>query len=139
MVEYIDGSCLAQLGSPDMCVPIAHAMAWPHRMTSGAQRLNLAEIARLDFQQPDYDNVPCLKLARQVAAVGGSAPAVMNAANEIAVDAFIKKKIGYVDIYTVVDKVVQRVENQKITDLQDVISIDKASRHYSLEAIQSLQ
>jgi len=130
MVEYIDGSCLAQLGSPDMCVPIAHAMAWPERMMSGAQRLNLAEIARLDFQEPDYENVPCLKLARQVAAEGGSAPAVMNAANEIAVDAFIKKKIGYVDIYTVVDKVVQRVENKQITELQDVLSIDEVSRHY---------
>jgi len=138
MVEYVDGSCLAQLGSPDMSIPIAHSMAWPERIPSGAKRLNLAEISQLNFKQPDYENVPCLKLAKQVAAQGGSAPTVMNAANEIAVDAFINNTIGYTDIFTVIDTVLNRIEGKTVIGIDDILSIDNEARQYALESIKAL-
>ena len=139
MVEYVDGSCLAQLGSPDMRIPIAHAMAWPDRIDSGAQRLNLAEIGQLDFQQPDYQQVPCLRLAKQVASVGGSAPAAMNAANEIAVEAFINKTIGYTEIYKVIDKVLSNVESSSVVSIEEVLAVDNAARQSALELIKSMR
>lgn len=138
MVEYVDGSCLAQLGSPDMCIPIAHALAWPERIESGAQRLNLAEIAKLSFLQPDYEQIPCLKLARQVAIKGGNAPTVMNAANEVAVDAFIKKIIGYTEIYTVIDTVLNQIEQGSISGIDDVLGVDKIARQSALKLIESI-
>ena len=103
LVEYIDGSFLAQLGAPDMRIPIAHALAWPDRVASGADTLNLAEIARLDFTAPDLDNIPCLALALSAAEQGGAVPIVLNAANEVAVEAFLQKQIGFTQIPQIIE------------------------------------
>ena len=104
LVQYIDGSVLAQLGNPDMRTPIAHGLAWPQRISSSVADLDLAEIAKLTFEQPDLERFPCLKLAYQAAEAVGDAPAVLNAANEIAVDAFLNQRIGFTDIAKVVDQ-----------------------------------
>ena len=98
MVEYVDGSVLAQLGSPDMRIPIAYALAWPERMETPAQRLDLAAIGRLDFEAPDLERFPALRLAREALEAGGAAPIVLNAANEVAVAAFLDGGIGFPDI-----------------------------------------
>lgn len=128
MVEYIDGSYLSQLGSPDMCIPIAHALAWPNRIDSGAQRLDLAKLARLDFQEPNWAEMPCLSLAKQAATQGGCAPIVMNAANEVAVENFINKTIGFTDIYQVIDSVMSRFESSTVSTVLDVLNIDSLAR-----------
>ena len=98
LVEFVDGSVLAQLGSPDMRIPIAYALAWPERMATPAQRLDLAVIARLDFEAPDLDRFPALRLAREALEAGGAAPTVLNAANEVAVASFLAGEIGFADI-----------------------------------------
>ncbi|MGH1538847.1 MAG: 1-deoxy-D-xylulose-5-phosphate reductoisomerase [Arenicella sp.] len=128
LVEYRDGSQLAQLGSPDMRIPIAHALAWPKRIESGAKRLNLAEVARLDFSQPDLEQIPCLVLARQSAAAGGITPAVLNAANEIAVDQFINKNISFTDIPVVIDKVLQAMPNEAVDTIEAIVEVDQRAR-----------
>lgn len=128
MVEYLDGSFLAQLGSPDMKIPIAHALSWPERIESGAKTLDITEIARLDFSQPDMANLPCLMLARQAAQTGGSAPAILNAANEIAVDAFLQNKIRFTDIPTIIESALNDVENVMIDGLETVLNIDNEAR-----------
>ena len=98
MVFYRDGSVLAQLGSPDMRIPIAHTLAWPERMTTPSPRLDLASLARLDFVAPDTVRFPALRLAREALRAGGGAPAILNAANEMAVEAFLQRRIGFLDI-----------------------------------------
>jgi len=128
MVEYIDGSTLAQLGSPDMRVPIASCLAWPHRMETPAKRLDLAEIGSLTFATPDYERFRCLALARDALEVGGAAPAVLNAANEIAVEAFLAKKIGFLDIAQVVEKTLSKCDMKGPQSLTNVFEIDKAAR-----------
>ena len=139
MVEYVDGSHLAQLGSPDMCIPIAHAMAFPGRIESGAERLDLAKLARLDFQEPDWQQTPCLSLARQVAVAGGVAPIVMNAANEVAVAEFIKKSIGFTDIYTVIDRVLSENTFSPVNAVSDILSVDELAREKAYSIIKSLR
>ena len=94
-VEYVDGSMLAQLGNPDMRTPIAHALGWPERLASGVESLDILRAARLDFEAPDVDQFPCLRLARAAAEAGGTAPAVLNAANEVAVDAFLERRLVF--------------------------------------------
>ena len=138
LVEYIDGSFLAQMGAPDMCIPIAHALGWPQRINSGARRLNLADIARLDFQQPDMKNLPCLVLARQAAEAGGALPAVLNAANEVAVAAFLAGKLPFTSIPIIIDSVMNAVPTSELSDINDVLQIDNEARQLATAALNSL-
>ncbi len=128
MVEYVDGSVLAQLGSPDMRVPIAHALAWPRRMETPCQRLDLATIGRLDFEAPDYERFPCLKLAREALAAGGARPAILNAANEVAVAAFLKGQIGFLEIAAIVADTLNRYDPAAPETLDQVLAIDAEAR-----------
>lgn len=129
MVEYQDGSFLAQLGSPDMKIPIAHALSWPERIDSGAQTLDLAAIGKLDFQVPDMVNMPCLKLARDAATIGASAPAALNAANEIAVQAFLDEKIPFTKIPEIVESVLSKHDVIEIDTIETVLNIDNEARN----------
>jgi 1-deoxy-D-xylulose-5-phosphate reductoisomerase len=128
MVEYIDGSVLAQLGTPDMRTPIAHALAWPDRMGTPCPPLDLAAVGRLDFEAPDPDRFPALELARAALAEGGARPAVLNAANEAAVAAFLAGRIGFLDIASIVGKVLSRYAPPAPVSLDDVFAIDAAAR-----------
>ncbi len=128
MVEYIDGSVLAQLGTPDMRIPLAYAMAWPERIATPAARLDLAAIARLDFEAPDFERFPCLKLAWDALRAGGSAPAILNAANEVAVAAFIAGTVGFLDIDAIVAATLARVASGPVGSLDEVVAIDGAAR-----------
>lgn len=128
LVEYTDGSVLAQLGNPDMRIPIAHALAWPERMESGAKRLNLIDIARFDFAAPDTDRFPCLALAYRAATRGGTAPAILNAANEIAVAAFLDGRIGFTDIARVIAHALESVTVRSETGLEIVLAADASAR-----------
>lgn len=138
MVEYTDGSFLAQLGSPDMKIPIAHALSWPERIKSGAKTLDLTEIARLDFEKPDMKNLPCLRLARRAAEHGGSAPAVLNAANEIAVEAFLQGRIVFTQIPIIIEAVMNVLPHQVVNDIQSVLNIDNEARNVARAQLNSL-
>ena len=128
MVEFVDGSVLAQLGTPDMRIPIAFALAWPERLETPAPRLNLAAIARLDFEQPDADRFPALRLAREALEQGGAAPIVLNAANEVAVAAFLAGAIRFSDIAAMVEEALQRAEFVNPQSIEDVLDIDGTVR-----------
>jgi 1-deoxy-D-xylulose-5-phosphate reductoisomerase len=128
LVEYEDGSVLAQLGNPDMRTPIAHALGFPHRMESGATPLDLSAIARLDFQAPDRRQFPCLDLAYGAAREGGTIPAVLNAANEMAVQAFLDGRIGFADIATVIEHTLDRAVRADGTDIEFVLAADAWAR-----------
>ena len=128
LVEYIDGSVLAQLGSPDMRVPIAYALAWPERIATPAPRLDLIEIARLDFEAPDLERFPALKLAREALEAGGSAPIVLNAANEVAVERFLAGAIGFADIASMVADALAASDHAAPSSIGDVLAIDRATR-----------
>lgn len=128
MVDYLDGSVLAQLGNPDMRTPIAHALAWPERIDAGVSALDLFRIARLDFQAPDEQRFPCLRLARQAAEQGGTAPALLNAANEVAVAAFLAGRIGFTAIAALIEEVLQREPVAAADDLQQVFAADARGR-----------
>ncbi len=128
MVEYIDGSTLAQLGSPDMKVPIASCLAWPDRISTPAKKLNLAEIGSLTFFEPDYEKFKCLALARDALKAGGSATTVLNAANEIAVEAFLQEKISFLDISHVVSDTLEKSDMKAPHSLSNVFEIDKQAR-----------
>lgn len=128
MVEYIDGSVLAQLGNPDMRTPIAHALAWPERMPSGVGSLDLIAQGRLDFQAPDEIKFPCLRLAREAATRGGTAAAILNAANEVAVAAFLEGGLPFTDIAQVIESVMKMVEVVEPDSLADVKLADRQAR-----------
>jgi 1-deoxy-D-xylulose-5-phosphate reductoisomerase len=128
MVDYVDGSVLAQLGNPDMRTPIAHALAWPERIDSGVAPLDLFSIARLDFQAPDELRFPCLRLARQAAETGDSAPAVLNAANEVAVAAFLDRRIRYPEIASMIDEVLNQQPVVAVSELETVFEVDTRAR-----------
>lgn len=128
MVEYRDGSVLAQLGSPDMRIPIAYAMGWPERIATPAQRLNLAEIANLSFEQPDLERFPCLALAWAAMRAGGSAPCILNAANEIAVAAFMAGQASFLDIDAIVAETLAMVPSGQVETLEEVLAVDAAAR-----------
>ncbi len=138
MVQYNDGSFLAQLGSPDMKIPIAHSLSWPNRIESGAKTLDITEVARLDFEEPDMENLPCLRLARRAAEQGGSAPAVLNAANEVAVDAFLNEIICFTDIATVIENTMATVKWVEIDNIESVLKIDNEAREVASAQIDSL-
>ncbi len=139
MVDYVDGSVLAQLGNPDMRTPIAHALAWPERMISGADTLSLSAIARLDFYEPDMRRYPCLKLAMEAAKTGGTAPAVLNAANEQAVAAFLCHQLRFDHIGHVVDEVLQAVENRAASSVELVLDADRQARRLAERCIIKLK
>ncbi len=128
MVEYVDGSTLAQLGSPDMRTPIAYCLAWPERMDAPVAQLDLAAIGKLEFEEPDYERFPCLALARQCLDAGGARPAILNAANEVAVAAFLARRIRFTDISAIVQRVLERYHPDAPTSLDDVFAIDDEAR-----------
>jgi 1-deoxy-D-xylulose-5-phosphate reductoisomerase len=128
IVCYADGSMLAQMGAPDMHIPIAHALGWPERLTTDAKRLDLASVARLEFTPPDTLRVPALRVAREVLDAGGGAPAIMNAANEVAVAAFLARRIGFLDIVGMVEAVLDRLGAPPAPDLHAIIALDAAAR-----------
>jgi 1-deoxy-D-xylulose-5-phosphate reductoisomerase len=128
MVSYVDGSVLAQLGNPDMRTPIAHALAYPERIDSGVAPIDLAQIGRLDFRRPDFQQFPCLKLAFDALEAGGSAAALMNAANEIAVDAFLERQIGFRQINQVIANVMSSLPADAVDNLDDLLEQDRRAR-----------
>ncbi len=128
MVSYADGSVLAQLGNPDMRTPIAHALAYPDRIESGVDTVDLTKIAQLNFRPPDYLRFPCLKLAFDALHSGGSAAAVLNATNEVAVEAFLNRQIGFRKIPELIDAVLNRLPVEPVTDLGAVLAMDKSAR-----------
>ena len=128
LVQYIDGSVLAQLGNPDMRTPIAHGLAWPQRLPSGVADLNLSEIAQLTFEQPDLTKFPCLQLAYNAAQAGGDAPAVLNAANEVAVQAFLDTRVGFNAIPQIVEKTLESFDFYEPESLAAVQESDSRAR-----------
>jgi 1-deoxy-D-xylulose-5-phosphate reductoisomerase len=136
LVEYADGSVLAQLGAPDMRTPIAQALAWPERIASGVASLDLIGIAQLGFEPPDHVRFPSLMLARAAARAGGTAPTVLNAANEVAVQAFLDGRLNFVGISRVIDKVLQRLVSSPVKALGDVLDADAASRRMATSLIE---
>ena len=143
MVEYIDGSVLAQMGSPDMRTPIAYALGWPNRMAAPVEPLNLVQVGMLSFFEPDMTRFPGLRLARESLSQGGQAPNILNAANEIAVAAFLEKRIGFMDIPATVEKTLEahskRGEfNAPLTSVEAILACDKAARETAHELILTL-
>ena len=137
MVAYRDGSVLAQLGVPDMCTPIACALAWPERIEAGVKRLNLTEMNKLEFYAPDLASFPGLGLAFQVLKAGGNAPVIFNAANEIAVEAFLHERIGFLQIPSIVSSALEVCETGKIDGLDDVLEFDRLARAATSNIIDS--
>ena len=137
MVDYVDGSVLAQLGNPDMRTPIAHALAWPERIDSGVSALDLVRIGRLDFHAPDEQRFPCLHMARQAAQNGGTAPAMLNAANEVAVDAFLKGRIRFTEIASIIEDVLSREAAVAVHCLGDVLDADAQARKLASRWLES--
>jgi len=136
LVEYADGSQIAQLGSPDMRTPIAHALAWPARIDAGVTRLDLAAAASLEFEAPDLVAFPCLAQAFGALRAGGAAPIVLNAANEVAVAAFLAGRIGFLDIERVIDSGLQRSVNASVDTLEAIVAIDRDARREAERALQ---
>ncbi len=128
MVQYSDGSVLAQMGNPDMRTPIAHALSWPERIDSGVGNLDLFEVAKLDFEQPDFGRYPCLRLSIDAMVHGGSATTVLNGANEVAVAAFLNGEIDYMEIAEVIEQTMSEVAVEEVTDLDLVFSKDEEAR-----------
>lgn len=136
MVQYVDGSVLAQLGNPDMRTPIAHALAWPERIESGVTDLDIFSVAQLNFESADFNRFPCLRLAYETLASDGTIATVMNAANEIAVDAFLTKKIGFPQIAVVVEKAMQHFGSEGVESLEQLQEIDRLSRLYAEQSLK---
>ncbi len=128
MVEYEDGSVLAQMGSPDMRTPIAYGLAWPDRIESGVASLDLFKLGRLNFEKPDENRFPCLRLAAEAYRAGGTACAILNAANEEAVEAFLNKKIRFDQIPVIIENVMNSVPSEEATDLERIFAADVAAR-----------
>jgi 1-deoxy-D-xylulose-5-phosphate reductoisomerase len=135
LVEYADGSTLAQLGNPDMRTPIAHALAWPERIESGVESLDLVRQAALSFQAPDRTKFRCLVLAEAAGVRGGTAPAVLNAANEVAVAAFLEGRLNFTAIATVIERVLERLPASDVTGLEGVLEADAHARRLALAAL----
>lgn len=136
MVEYVDGSTLAQLGPPDMRVPIAYALAWPDRMETPCARLDLAAIGRLDFEAPDDIRFPALRLAREALAAGGARPAILNAANEVAVAAFLAGAVNFLEIAAIVSDTLDRYDPAAPESLDAVLAIDAEARARAAERVK---
>jgi 1-deoxy-D-xylulose-5-phosphate reductoisomerase len=139
LVEYIDGSVLAQMGCADMRIPITHALAWPERLESGAASLDLFDIARLNFEAPDSGRFPCLRLACEAAASGGTAPAILNAANEIAVAAFLDGKLRFTAIPEIIEETLGQVAAVDAVSLAMVIDADAQARDVAREQLDRIK
>ena len=131
MVEYVDGSVLAQLGNPDMRTPIAYALAYPARIDSGVASLNLLEIAKLTFEAPDTERFPCLQLAYDALELGGTAPAILNAVNEVAVAAFLNKHLHFLDIAKLIANALDNLPAEPVTSLEQLVEIDVQARRFA--------
>lgn len=138
MVDYVDGSTIAQLGSPDMRVPIASTLAWPDRMETPCTPLDLATVGRLDFEAPDLERFPALGLAMAALAAGGGRPAVLNASNEIAVAAFLARRIGFLDIAALVAQVLDRYDPAAPASVDDVLAIDAEARRIAAAFLEDM-
>jgi 1-deoxy-D-xylulose-5-phosphate reductoisomerase len=130
LVQYLDGSVLAQMGNPDMRTPIAHALSWPQRMESGVAPLDLFSVQRLDFRAAEWDRFPCLGLAYRAAEEGGTCPAILNAANEVAVAAFLDRRIGFMDIAKVVERTLDRLPAEGVEgwEVGGLLEVDRRAR-----------
>lgn len=135
LVSYKDGSVLAQMGNPDMRTPIAHALAWPDRIVAGVKPLDLMSAGALSFEQPDEQVFPCLKLARQAFKAGGTAPALLNAANEVAVEAFLQKRLGFTQIPELIAEVLHLTAPQPVNDLDILLSEDRRARELAQRSL----
>ncbi|QIG81909.1 1-deoxy-D-xylulose-5-phosphate reductoisomerase [Sphingosinithalassobacter tenebrarum] len=136
MVEYVDGSVLAQLGTPDMRTPIAYALAWPDRMNTPCERLDLATIGSLDFEAPDHDRFPALRLAKEALVADGARPAILNAANEVAVAAFLARRVGFLEIAAIVADTLDRYDPAAPETLDAVLAIDAEARRIAGERVK---
>jgi 1-deoxy-D-xylulose-5-phosphate reductoisomerase len=136
MVSYVDGSVLAQLGNPDMRTPIAHALAYPQRIASGVNAIDLAQIGQLHFERPDFQRFPCLKLAYDALLAGGTAPAILNAANEVAVQAFLDGRIGFMAIGRTIATVMDRLPGSEMADIDGLMEQDRHAREVANSLIQ---
>jgi 1-deoxy-D-xylulose-5-phosphate reductoisomerase len=136
LVQYVDGSVVAELGNPDMRAPIAHALAYPERIESGVADLDLISVAQLDFERPDMDRFPCLRLAYQALAASGNAPAVLNAANELAVTAFLNRELPFLKIADVIAFALDQVPTANVADLDAVMQADRDGRSAAATAIR---
>jgi 1-deoxy-D-xylulose-5-phosphate reductoisomerase len=139
LVEYIDGSVLAQLGAPDMRIPIAHTLAWPDRMETPCDRLDLVKIASLDFEEPDLERFPALALAKAALKEGGAKPAILNAANEVAVASFLDNRIGFLDIAFIGGKTLESFDPSPPSTLDEVLEIDREARHRAQNITRNFQ
>jgi len=138
LVDYVDGSVLAHLGSPDMRTPIAHCLAWPQRMATPCQRLDLAAVGRLDFHAPDLERFPAFALAKDILAEGAGRAVILNAANEVAVGAFLEGRIGFLDIALIVRKALDRYDPAAPSRLEDVFAIDVEARAVARDAMETI-
>ena len=136
MVHYSDGSVLAQLGQPDMRTPIAHALAWPERIESGVEKLDFFSISKLEFEKPDYERFPCLRLAEESIRKGGTAPAILNAANEVAVASFLDNILKFTDISYVVEQTLINLPSRAANSLKEILEDDLAARKEAERLIQ---
>ena len=139
MVSYTDGSILAQLGNPDMRTPIAHCLAWPERIASGVEPLDIFDVAKLEFEKPDLQRFPCLKLCYQAMQAGGSASIVLNAANEIAVEAFLQNKIAYTAIAGLIENVLGEITITDANTLDEILAADQSAREIARLHMKKLQ
>jgi 1-deoxy-D-xylulose-5-phosphate reductoisomerase len=138
MVDYVDGTVLAQMGNPDMRIPIAHAMACPERFDSGAKPLDIFEVGRMDFQEPDLKRFPCLRLAYKAIHAGGTMPAVLNAANEIAVEAFLNKQVKFTDIPVIIEQTMDAIPLMAADTLEVILKQDQTARTCAKNKIAEL-
>ena len=138
LVEYKDGSVLAQLGNPDMRIPIAYGLAWPERIETCAQRLDLFDIAHLDFKEAEADRFPCLQLAREAIKQGGTSCVILNAANEVAVDEFLNKRIKFTDIPTIIESVMSDITQNTANTLEVILRDDGLARNRALQIIGNM-
>lgn len=138
MVEYIDGSVLAQLGNPDMRTPIAYGLGYPERLQSGVSSLDLITTARLDFCAPDFERFPCLRMAYEALNAGGTAPAILNAANEVAVEAFLAEKIAFMDIPHIIESVLSSARVDPVSSIEQLVVVDQMARQSATLKLSSL-
>ncbi len=138
MVDYVDGSVLAQMGNPDMRIPIAHAMAWPDRFDSGVAPLNIFEVRQMDFEEPNLQRFPCLRLAYEAIKAGGIMPTVLNAANEVAVDEFLNERVKFTDIPVIIEQCMEKFTAEKADTLEVVLQADKDARKESYQIIENM-
>lgn len=138
MVDYLDGSVLAQMGNPDMRTPIAYALAWPERFDSGVAPLDIFQVGHMDFEQPDLQRFPCLRLAFEAIKAGGIMPTVLNAANEIAVEAFLDEQVRFVDIADIIERSMAEFNPIAANSLETILEADKQARRIAQSIIKQL-